>query len=117
MVGEVAAPAPESVKKDKAPKVAKAAKAVKAEKAEKVEKVEKVEKTEKVVRDSFSFPASEHRRIKALREQLGKAGRLVSKSEVLRAGLAALDERGPDELAALFDALPPVLKGKRSKKH
>lgn len=101
----------EAAKKDKAPKVEKAAK------AEKVEKTEKADKLEKVVRDSFSLPASEHRRIKALREQLGKSGRLVSKSEVLRAALVALGERSADELAALLDALPPVVKGKRSKKH
>lgn len=77
----------------------------------------KKDKREKVVRDSFSMPASEHRRIKALREQLGKAGRLSSKSEVLRAGLFLLGERSDAELAALLDGLPPVTKGKRSKKH
>ena len=76
----------------------------------------KKEKREKVVRDSFSIPASEHRRIKVLREQLGKAGRLSSKSEVLRAGLFLLGERSGPELAALMDRLPPVSKGKRSKK-
>lgn len=77
----------------------------------------KKEKREKVVRDSFSMPASEHRRIKSLREELGKAGRLSSKSEVLRAGLHLLGQRSASELVALFDALPAVAKGKRSKKH
>lgn len=77
----------------------------------------KKEKREKVVRDSFSIPANEHRRIKALREQLGKAGRLSSKSEVLRAGLQLLGERNAAELVALLDALPPVTDGKRGKKH
>lgn len=77
----------------------------------------KKEKREKVVRDSFSIPASEHRRIKALREALGKAGRLASKSEVLRAGLSVLAERSTAELVAMLDALPVVAKGKRSKKH
>lgn len=75
----------------------------------------KKDKREKVVRDSFSMPASEHRRIRALREQLGKAGRLTSKSEVLRAGLKLLGERGAAELVALLDGLPPVIKGKRKK--
>lgn len=77
----------------------------------------KKEKREKVVRDSFSMPASEHRRIKALREQLGKAGRLSSKSEVLRAGLFLLGERSGEDLVAVLDGLPLVTKGKRSKKH
>lgn len=75
----------------------------------------KKDKREKVVRDSFSMPASEHRRIKALREQLGKAGRLTSKSEVLRAGLKLLGERGATELVTLLDSLSPVIKGKRKK--
>ena len=77
----------------------------------------KKEKGGKVVRDSFSIPTSEHGRLKALRVELGKAGRLASKSEVLRAGLILLGDRSTAEVAALLDALPPVVKGKRSKKH
>lgn len=77
----------------------------------------KKDKRDKVVRDSFSIPASEHVRLKALRVDLAKAGRLVSKSEVLRAGLRLLGERSIADLTALIDALPPVVKGKRSKKH
>jgi len=77
----------------------------------------KKDKPEKVVRDSFSLPTSEHARLKALRVELGKAGRLASKSEVLRAGLSLLGDRSTAEVTALLDALPPVVKGKRSKKH
>jgi hypothetical protein len=77
----------------------------------------KKDKPEKVVRDSFSLPTSEHARIKALRVELGKAGRIASKSEVLRAGLNLLGDRSTAEVTALLDALPPVVKGKRSKKH
>jgi hypothetical protein len=76
----------------------------------------KKDKREKVMRDSFSLPASEHKRIKALREALGQSGRLASKSEVLRAGLALLSQRSTTEVVSLLDALPPVAKGKRSKK-
>ena len=72
---------------------------------------------EKVERDSFSMPASEHKRIKALREGLGRIGVLANKSEVLRAGLALLAEREPAEIARLIEKLPKVAKGKRSKKH
>ena len=75
------------------------------------------EKHEKVERDSFSMPAREHKRIKALREALGKDGVLASKSEVLRAGLALLAERDIAEVARLVAALPKVAKGKRARKH
>ncbi|HAF56282.1 MAG TPA: hypothetical protein DCL01_13980, partial [Thauera sp.] len=75
------------------------------------------DKHEKVERDSFSMPASEHKRIKALREALGKDGVLASKSEVLRAGLALLAEREIAEVARLVAALPKVAKGKRARKH
>jgi hypothetical protein len=91
------------VKAAKPAKAAKPVKAVKAEKAEKAEKVEKVEKPakakaakpakpvrEKVVRDSFSMPKSEHAQLKALRETLAKAGRICTKSELLRAGVQLL---------------------------
>jgi len=78
---------------------------------------EKKEKAGKVIRDSFSIPASEHHQLKSLRVELGKAGRLASKSEVLRAGLKLLAERSVTEQVAVLDALPVVVKGKRSKKH
>lgn len=74
-------------------------------------------KQEKVERDSFSMPANEHKRIKALREALGRQGVLASKSEVLRAGLALLASRDPEDIAALVGSLPKIAKGKRSKKH
>ena len=85
--------------------------------ADKAVEAERKDKHEKVERDSFSMPASEHKRIKALREALGKDGVLASKSEVLRAGLALLAERDIAELARLVAALPKVAKGKRARKH
>ena len=75
----------------------------------------RLDKHEKVERDSFSMPASEHKRIKAMREALGKDGVLASKSEVLRAGLALLAERDTADIARLVAALPKVAKGKRKK--
>ncbi len=77
---------------------------------------ERSDKLEKVERDSFSMPAREHKRIKALREALGKDGMLVSKSELLRAGLALLAEHDTAEIARLVKALPKVAKGKRKKR-
>lgn len=84
---------------------------------EKPAEAERKDKHEKVERDSFSMPASEHKRIKALREALGKDGLLASKSEVLRAGLALLAEQDIAEVARLVGALPKVAKGKRARKH
>lgn len=95
---------------------------VEAEKAaeepgDKAAAIERKDRHEKVERDSFSMPASEHKRIKALREALGKDGVLASKSEVLRAGLALLAEQDSAAVARLVAALPKVAKGKRAKKH
>jgi hypothetical protein len=74
------------------------------------------DKHEKVARDSFSMPASEHKRIKALRDALAQAGCEASKSEVLRAGVALLASRGLGEIINLVGDLPKVPKGKRGKK-
>ncbi len=74
------------------------------------------DKGEKVERDSFSMPVREHKRIKALREALGEHGVLVSKSALLRAGLALLAERDTGEIARLVAALPKVAKGKRKRR-
>lgn len=80
-------------------------------------KRDKKDKKDKVVRDSFSMPGPEHTQLKALRLKVGKAGRLVSKSEVLRAGLTLLSSQSTEKVVALVDALPKVPRGKRSKKH
>ncbi|MBP7467166.1 MAG: hypothetical protein KA800_02430 [Thauera sp.] len=106
------------VKADAAPgEAAKAAEQPAEKPADRAAEAERKDKHEKVERDSFSMPASEHKRIKALREALGKDGVLASKSEVLRAGLALLAERDIAEVARLVAALPKVAKGKRARKH
>ena len=106
------------VKADAAPgEAAKAAEKPAEKPADRAAEAERKDKHEKVERDSFSMPASEHKRIKALREALGKDGVLASKSEVLRAGLALLAERDIAEVARLVAALPKVAKGKRARTH
>lgn len=106
----------------RAPKAGGGATAVRARPAppaaaivEALPKRQKPVRQEKVERDSFSIPVNEHKRIKALREALGKRGVLASKSEVLRAGLALLASRQAEEVAELVGALPKVVKGKRKK--
>lgn len=110
-----AAVAEPAVPDDKTPP----AKAVRAEGGKRV-KAEKErhdrDRHEKVARDSFSMPASEHKRIKALRDALAQAGCEASKSEVLRAGVALLASRGLGEIINLVGELPKVPKGKRGKK-
>ena len=109
------AKAPPAVPDDETPP----AKAVRAEGGKRV-KAEKErhdrDRHEKVARDSFSMPASEHKRIKALRDALAQAGCEASKSEVLRAGVALLASRGLGEIINLVGELPKVPKGKRGKK-
>ena len=114
----VTAAKPEVVVAAAAPaEAAKAAEQPAEKPADRAAEAERKDKHEKVERDSFSMPASEHKRIKALREALGKDGVLASKSEVLRAGLALLAERDIAEVARLVAALPKVAKGKRARKH
>lgn len=104
-------------KKAKAVKPEKSAKAPKVEKPAKAAKVAKPVKPvrEKVVRDSFSMPKSEHAQLKALRETLAKAGRICSKSELLRAGVQLLLKESTASSRALIDALVVVPKGKSAK--
>lgn len=93
-----------------AKKTAKKAKAVEV----RIEPVVKV-KRDKVVRDSFSMPKSEQAALKALRVALAKEGRIVSKSELLRAGLALLLQQAAADQLTVLDALPVVPKGKGKK--
>lgn len=71
---------------------------------------------EKVVRDSFSMPKSEHAGLKSLRTDLARAGRICTKSELLRAGLQLVSARSIDSLVKVLNSLPVVPKGKGSKK-
>ena len=118
--------------------VDKAAKPVKLEKPAKTDKVAKVEKIEKavdksaekiadkaekpvkaprdkVVRDSFSMPKSEHAQLKVLRETLARAGRICTKSELLRVGMQLLMKEPAAGVKALVEGLTAVPKGKSAK--
>src|SRR4051812_40864329 len=56
----------------------------------------------KVIRDSFTIPGDEYELISRIKKRCMKAGVSANKSEVLRAGLAALDAMPDRELAKLF---------------
>lgn len=105
-----------------AEKAEKPVKPVKAEKPAKVEKpVEKLAEKplkaprDKVVRDSFSMPKSEHAQLKVLRETLARAGRICTKSELLRVGMQLLMKEPAASVKILVEGLTAVPKGKSAK--
>ncbi len=76
----------------------------------------KKEHKEKVVRDSFTMPQSEYRKIAEIKGASLKAGLPVKKSEVLRAGLKALCEMNAAQLKHALTGLEKIKTG-RTKKH
>lgn len=66
----------------------------------------------RVVRDSFTIPSDEYERIARLRERGLRGGVIANKSELLRAGLAALNEMKDEDLLRLLRALPRVKTGR-----
>lgn len=80
------------------------------------EKKVKKNHKEKVVRDSFTMPQSEYQKIAGIKETCLKAGLHVKKSEVLRAGLKALDGMNAAQLKQSLGSLEKIKTG-RPKKH
>lgn len=70
----------------------------------------------KVIRDSFTIPAGEYELISRIKKRCMKAGVSANKSEVLRAGLAALDGMSDRDLSRAFEALARVKTGRPAKK-
>lgn len=66
----------------------------------------------KVIRDSFTIPDGEYQLISRIKKRCMKVGIGANKSEVLRAGLAALDAMTDQDLARLFEKLPRVKTGR-----
>lgn len=69
---------------------------------------------ERVIRDSFTMPNNDYSRIAAIRQRCLKRGVSATKSEVLRAGLAALDAMTDKEVAETLERLPKVKTGRPS---
>lgn len=67
---------------------------------------------DKVIRDSFTIPGDEYELITRIKRRCMKAGISANKSEVLRAGLAALEAMSEKELAGLFGKLQRVKTGR-----
>jgi hypothetical protein len=66
----------------------------------------------KVIRDSFTIPSDEYELISRIKKRCMKGGISASKSEVLRAGLAALDAMPDTYLVKLLEKLPKVKTGR-----
>jgi|APTNR8051073442_1049403.scaffolds.fasta_scaffold00282_15 hypothetical protein len=67
---------------------------------------------EKVVRDAFSFPPADHARIKAIVQDALKSALAVNKSEVVRAGLIALQQLPADKRHALLASVEKMKPGR-----
>lgn len=71
---------------------------------------------DKVVRDGFSMPASDYALIAESQAAMLGLGVAVTKSEVVRAGLHALQQLNGDALVALFGSLEKVKTGRPNTK-
>ena len=109
-----------SARKTPVKRVPAAAKAVaepvaKVVRAEPAAKKPKKEQKVKVVRDSFTMPEGEYRKIAEIKEAALQAGQPVKKSEVLRAGLKALAAMTPAQLKRALAGLEKIKTGRPKK--
>ena len=95
---------------------AKAAAKVVGDKAVKeVKEVKHPGKKPKLVRDSFTFPAVDYALFASLKQRALKSGHDVKKSELLRAGLAALAELSDAALLKAVQAIVRLKPGRPTK--
>lgn len=73
------------------------------------------EHKEKVVRDGFSMPRADYDKFRTLKAACLAGGVAVKKSELLRAGLQALEAMPVADLLARIRALPPIKAGRKKK--
>ena len=86
------------------------AKPVKESKAKKV-----VPKKPKLVRDSFTFPENDYALLAELKQRALKAGHEIKKSELLRAGLAALAAMAEQDLVTALAGVERIKTGRPAK--
>lgn len=80
-------------------------------------KVNGAAKADKVIRDSFTMPTTDYESIGRIKLRAMKGGFGTNKSEILRAGLAVLDQMTDKELLRVFEKLPKVKPGRPTMKH
>lgn len=107
---------PAAVMADAAAPSPKAAtsKATRADKPAKPEKPAKPKKL-KLVRDSYAMPEAEYARIGELKKRLAALGNEVKKSEVLRAGIAALAVMDDKALQSVMAGVERIKTGRPAK--
>ncbi len=71
----------------------------------------------KLVRDSFTMPREDFERIARLKSRASDFKRPAKKSELLRAGLQALERLDDASLHAALNALRAIKTGRSKKKH
>ena len=73
-----------------------------------------IEKTKKpkLVRDSFTIPKAEYEVLEALKQRAAKLGQAPKKSELLRAGLKALEGMNDTSLLLSLAAVPAIKTGR-----
>lgn len=79
-----------------------------------VEKIVKLKKP-KLVRDSFTIPKAEYLVLEELKQRTGKLGSAVKKSELIRAGIKALEVMSDVAFLAALQAVPTIKTGRPSK--
>ena len=67
---------------------------------------------EKVIRDSFTMPSRDYKKITQLREKCLKAGLSATKIEILRAGLHALESMTVEDLRRVVQSVEKVKPGR-----
>ncbi|NKB17271.1 MAG: hypothetical protein HC770_02770 [Pseudanabaena sp. CRU_2_10] len=70
----------------------------------------------KVVRDSFTLPESDYEKITVLKERCLGLAKNVTKSEIVRAGLYALEALSEGQLLSVVEKLEKVKTGRPSVK-
>ena len=113
----IAAPIKTTARKGNAKKkpAAEAKKKVSAKLAEAPAETHKVRV--KLVRDSFTMPREDFDRITLLKARAIEFKRPAKKSELLRAGLQALEKLDGPSLHAALNALVPIKTGRPKKRH
>jgi len=71
-------------------------------------------KIEKVIRDSFTLPYDDYQLIELIKDRALKASVSVNKSEVVRAGLLALQSMSEKDLLIALNSLTKIKSGRRS---
>jgi uncharacterized protein YjhX (UPF0386 family) len=115
-VKSAAKPAPKAVVKTPA-KPAEPVKAAKPAKPAKLDKKPAKPARAKLVRDGFTMPEADFALFAKLKARAMAGKRETKKSELLRAGLQALNAMGNAEFLAALGALAPVQIGRPKKGH